>query len=112
MSLYTTRWRRTRVRILERDGYVCHWCGGRATEADHLKSRAEGGAMFDPRNLVASCKPCNVSRGNELKRQRANGKTLGSRRYGDRFFRGREPTHPACGYSQTQFEVVQGAIRD
>lgn len=48
--------------VLERDGYVCHWCGKRATTADHVRPRAQGGTD-QLSNLVASCRPCNLSRG-------------------------------------------------
>ena len=47
----TGLWQRTRLAVLERDGYRCHWCGGRATQADHLKPLARGGAAFNPDNL-------------------------------------------------------------
>lgn len=48
--------------ILERDGYVCVWCGGVATTADHIVPRSLGGACWDPANLAAACHPCNVNR--------------------------------------------------
>lgn len=57
--------RAARLVVLERDGYVCHWCGGPATEADHLVPRASGGTG-DPANMVAACKVCNARRGGEL----------------------------------------------
>ena len=50
--------RRARLAVLERDGYVCHWCGAPATEADHL-----GAKVPDPAQMVAACKPCNAARG-------------------------------------------------
>ena len=58
-----------RLRILERDRYRCHWCGQPANTVDHLKPRCEGGARYDPRNLVAACHRCNTSRGGRLGRQ-------------------------------------------
>ena len=41
----------------------CHWCGGRATTADHWPvGRDEGGPdVLD--NMVPACRPCNSSRG-------------------------------------------------
>jgi 5-methylcytosine-specific restriction endonuclease McrA len=68
-------WRKVRATILYRDRYRCHWCGGRASQVDHLKPRAEGGARYDPANLVAACAPCNLSRGGKLgaERSRARG---------------------------------------
>lgn len=44
------------------DNPPCHWCGGKATEADHLIEHDQGGTD-DLDNLVPSCKPCNSKRG-------------------------------------------------
>jgi 5-methylcytosine-specific restriction endonuclease McrA len=82
--------------VLRRDKYRCHWCGGRAREADHLLSVSEGGQPYDPGNIVASCKPCNSSRGGELAKARQLGSTLGSRRRAEPYVRA---------------EVREGAIR-
>jgi 5-methylcytosine-specific restriction endonuclease McrA len=47
----------------------CHWCGGIATEADHLIEHDAGGNdSID--NLVPSCKPCNARRGQKYKETR------------------------------------------
>ena len=48
--------------VLRRDGYRCAWCGGVATSADHVIARHNGGTD-DLGNLVASCLPCNQSKG-------------------------------------------------
>lgn len=66
------QWGRTVQRILERDGRVCRWCGGRATTADHVVAVAEGGPDDDD-NLVAACSPCNRRRGQELAARRRAG---------------------------------------
>ena len=71
----TGLWQRTRLAVLERDGYRCHWCGGRATQADHLKPLARGGAAFNPDNLVASCLRCNARRGAQTSRFLTGGPT-------------------------------------
>ena len=50
---------------------ACHWCGGIATEADHLiehDRNPDGNA--DITNMVASCKPCNARRGQVYKAKR------------------------------------------
>ncbi|HEX6455783.1 MAG TPA: HNH endonuclease signature motif containing protein [Solirubrobacterales bacterium] len=47
--------------VLHRDGWTCRYCGGEATEVDHVAPRARGGATT-PDNLVASCRPCNKTK--------------------------------------------------
>ena len=44
----------------------CHWCGGIATEADHLIEYDAGG-QDTVDNMVPSCKPCNARRGQRYK---------------------------------------------
>jgi 5-methylcytosine-specific restriction endonuclease McrA len=65
--LWTRQWKRTRLYVLIRDGYVCQIrgpkCRGYATEVDHIVARVDGGAVFDPSNLRAACQPCNGGRG-------------------------------------------------
>ncbi|GAF78328.1 unnamed protein product, partial [marine sediment metagenome] len=68
--LNTHRWRKLRKAILNRDDHTCAWCGGVATEADHVIARAEGGDPFDPSNIVASCRGCNATRGGYTKARR------------------------------------------
>ena len=57
--------------VLDRDGWTCSYCGGEATEVDHVlevlaettvEPRARGGATT-PANLVATCRPCNKTKG-------------------------------------------------
>ena len=55
-----------RAAILERDGYVCHWCEGEATSVDYLRAIVNGGNVFDEENAVAACLRCNSRRGAEL----------------------------------------------
>ena len=78
----TTTWRNARTLVLRRDSYLCHWCGGPASEVDHLVSLSEGGAAYSPSNLVASCKRCNASRGFHVAKARRNRLFLGPRRRG------------------------------
>lgn len=59
----TRRWRKVKARVLRRDGYVCRYCGGEATTADHVHPVSRGGAPYDPANLVASCSDCNAAKG-------------------------------------------------
>lgn len=66
----TARWAKLRKRILERDGYVCAYCHGRANSVDHVIPRAawpDGQpGVDDPGNLVACCKPCNSRKGSKV----------------------------------------------
>ncbi|MGN6216333.1 MAG: HNH endonuclease [Solirubrobacterales bacterium] len=48
--------------VLHRDQWRCRYCGGEATEVDHVDPRARGGATT-PANLVAACRPCNKAKG-------------------------------------------------
>jgi 5-methylcytosine-specific restriction endonuclease McrA len=48
--------------VLHRDGWTCRYCGGEATEVDHVAPRARGGATSST-NLVAACRPCNKTKG-------------------------------------------------
>lgn len=51
-----------RIRILERDGFQCVYCGRRppevALEVDHVLARSRGGTD-DATNLVTACRECN-----------------------------------------------------
>ena len=58
----TRTWRKTRERILRRDGYICQYCGQEADTVDHVIPRRLGGLDSDD-NLVAACSKCNYSKG-------------------------------------------------
>lgn len=62
----TQAWKAVRLYVLDRDGWQCQVkgkrCIGSASEADHVVPLADGGAMYDPHNLRAACKPCNGER--------------------------------------------------
>ena len=55
-------WRKLRLQILARDGHRCVDCGGRATCVDHVKPWRQGGAWYDPANLVSVCRSDNAKR--------------------------------------------------
>jgi len=61
-ELGTQRWKDQRIRVLKRDGYICAYCGGDATQVDHVIPRKVGGG-HDLDNLVACCAPCNSAKG-------------------------------------------------
>lgn len=55
-------WNRLRLSVLERDGWVCAYCGkqleGDDATVDHVIAKAAGGTD-DAANAVASCRRCN-----------------------------------------------------
>jgi hypothetical protein len=55
-----------RAAILERDGFVCRWCGGEAESVDYVRALIDEGEPFDENNAVASCLRCNFRRGAEI----------------------------------------------
>lgn len=69
MRIGGRRWRRVRLAVLARDGYVCRLripevCTIAATTVDHIVPiRDRPDLEFNPRNLRASCQPCNQYRG-------------------------------------------------
>jgi 5-methylcytosine-specific restriction endonuclease McrA len=65
---YDHAWRKVRAEVLERDGWVCRWCGQPAKTVDHLSPLAIGGSRLDPSNLAAACLRCNSSRGGQTRR--------------------------------------------
>lgn len=62
----SARAKKFRLAILERNGYVCHWCEGEATSVDYVRAIVNGGNVFDEENAVAACLRCNSRRGAEL----------------------------------------------
>lgn len=68
MSRHSSRgkaWEALRLRVLERDGWVCHYCtkqlqGDDAT-ADHIVPKESGG-RDEESNLVAACRSCNSAK--------------------------------------------------
>jgi 5-methylcytosine-specific restriction enzyme A len=55
---YGAEWQQVRVRVLERDLYLCHYCGRPANTVDHQVPKARGGGDEES-NLVAACLSCN-----------------------------------------------------
>ena len=59
---YGYTWQKLRLRVLERDGYLCVTCTAnskhvQATDVDHIKPKAYGGTD-DVSNLQALCGQC------------------------------------------------------
>lgn len=58
------RWRALKIRIIARDGGLCHLCGALGSDtADHLVTVKDGGAIYDMSNLRAAHRRCNLIRG-------------------------------------------------
>ena len=60
-------WKKTRIRIFERDSYTCAYCGqvGGQLECDHVIPISRNGSNDDS-NLVTSCKRCNRAKSNKI----------------------------------------------
>lgn len=70
------QWRQVRRAVLLRDGFECQLkcartCRGVADSADHRVRPEDGGALFDPANLQAACRPCNTAKRNRQLAERA-----------------------------------------
>ena len=66
-AIGTQEWKKLRLVVLARDGYVCYVCGGGdANQVDHIYPRSKGGAAFDPLNCAAICRPCNMRKGDKV----------------------------------------------
>jgi hypothetical protein len=76
---YGWTWQQLRLRILARDSWVCHWCGGPARSVDHVVPKVEGGSDA-PANLVAACVQCNSARSLAWVRAHRGGVPVGRRR--------------------------------
>ena len=60
-----TKWNALRLRVLERDGHVCAYCGREANSADHIIPKDAGG-KDELGNLVAACLSCNGRKSNKI----------------------------------------------
>lgn len=69
------RWKRVRLRVLERDAFECCYigCGARATQVDHIVPVSLGGDYYAMDNLRAICAHHNASRGNGTRQARRGG---------------------------------------
>jgi len=56
-------YKKQRLIVLARDGYVCYYCGQDANTVDHIVSIKAGGDPISLENMVACCARCNSSKG-------------------------------------------------
>ena len=61
-TINRTKWRKVRLLVLDRDGWVCRRCGKLAQEVDHILSLNLGGEIYDPLNCQALCKKCHLNK--------------------------------------------------
>jgi 5-methylcytosine-specific restriction endonuclease McrA len=65
----THRRKITRRAVFARDDWTCQYCGARSNlTVDHVIPRSKGGPS-SWENIVASCAPCNLRKGDSLPRQ-------------------------------------------
>jgi len=62
-AIGSSKWKKIRITVLDRDGWQCAYCGGPATTADHIYPRVKGGDMWALDNLQSLCTKCNSSKG-------------------------------------------------
>lgn len=64
-----TQWEATRLRVLDRDGWICMYCAkpleGMDATADHITPKDAGGEDIDT-NLIAACRACNGRKSNKV----------------------------------------------
>lgn len=51
----------TRDLVINRDGFICRYCGAIADHIDHVYPKSRGGSN-EPSNLVCACAHCNLSK--------------------------------------------------
>ncbi|MCM3748254.1 HNH endonuclease [Paenibacillus pasadenensis] len=54
-----------RLLILQRDNYVCHYCGRFGDTIDHVFPKSKGG-LSTPANCVCACSACNLKKADTL----------------------------------------------
>ena len=62
-ALHSGKWKKLRITVLDRDGWICAICGGVADTVDHIYPRIKGGDMWALDNLQSLCKKDNSRKG-------------------------------------------------
>jgi len=66
----SARFKKLRELVRRRDGHACRRCGSTENlEAHHVKPLSEGGAAYDPANLLTICAACHFLEGQEASRR-------------------------------------------
>lgn len=61
MSYSSAEYKKNRKIVLEASNYICHYCNGPATTADHIIPISKGGGD-ELSNLLSACHKCNSTR--------------------------------------------------
>lgn len=62
-ELGSGKWKKLRIQVLDRDGWVCAYCNRPADTVDHIYPRVKGGDTWAMDNLQSLCKSCNSAKG-------------------------------------------------
>ncbi|BBH21725.1 hypothetical protein Back11_30700 [Paenibacillus baekrokdamisoli] len=54
-----------RLLVLQRDHYICHYCGRFGDTIDHVMPKSKGG-LSTPANCVCACAECNLKKADSL----------------------------------------------
>jgi 5-methylcytosine-specific restriction endonuclease McrA len=104
----TNKWRRTRLKVLERDNYICFYCGiPKATHVDHITPVSKAGSD-ELSNLISACQNCNLSKGSksvqEFRRKQAE-KMKKKYKQTDFFEQHKTPPTPAMSFSPKELKT-------
>ena len=94
----TSRWRKLRKEILERDEYRCSYCGAHANQVDHVTSLDKGGTD-EPSNLAAACQACNLRKSSKDPREFVKQMNTEKINKSDFFNRAKTPPTPSLSLS-------------
>ena len=61
-SSRSSKWKAQRLRVLNRDQWICFYCQAPATEADHIIAKVNGGDD-SMENCISACRMCNLRKG-------------------------------------------------
>lgn len=68
----TKKWKDLRLSVLREENYVCGYCGGKASQVDHIIELDQQPELaYERSNLVAACQPCNSRKGSTYQAKQA-----------------------------------------
>ena len=109
-TLRREAWRLFSEYIRERDHNVCFTCGGYADQAGHF-IHARNSVYFDPRNVHAQCKFCNIFKNGNLIEYTAKMIDVYGREVVDELRRKKHEVFPISAvYLRGKIEEFQGLL--